>query len=437
MATDFHLKTPQKYKSIDERWDWILTYMVVEDKFVHEMLMCMEKRPSKHLPTMGITVEDSTRIVLYYNPDFVDKLTDPELRFVITHEIYHVALHHVTIRVPEHPEDRGLYNKAADLAINCLIPQGKFEYVNRHMPEAPELKGIMPKDFGFEDKFSMEQYIQLLRNKKDDGQDGSGNTYGSESGKGDGSEKPEEDDGDAQSSKPGDKKGKQKSNSFDVHDGWAESESLREIIRNKIEQLAKDERVWGSMPGDVKAIIMAAQRSKVSWAKYLRRYLGDLVTTQNERTMKRPNKRFGYPYCGTKRLHVDRKLVAIDTSGSIGDDDLAQFLVEINKLSEILPVDLIMFDHEIQTKIMPFERKRVSMKFEGRGGTCFEPVMELAAARHYQSLIMLTDGAAAAPEKPARVKDILWVITGTGKPPVDWGTVIHIEPKKALKSTNA
>ena len=145
--------------------------------------------------------------------------------------------------------------------------------------------------------------------------------------------------------------------------------------------------------------------------------------------MKRPNRRFGWPYPGTKRLHTDRKLVAIDTSGSIGDDELAQFLAEINKLAEIQPVDLILFDDGIQTGPVPFERKKTSYDFKGRGGTDFSEVFKLAEEHRYQSLIILTDGCAAAPEKPDFVKDILWVLTGSGNPPVEWGDRIHIVPK--------
>jgi len=387
---------PTKYKDIDDRWDWVVTFMVLEDKFVHEMLMMMEKRANKAVGTMGVTVQGAT-LILYYNPDFINKLTDPELRYVVTHEIYHVALHHCSIRLPESPEDRGIYNKAADMAINSLIPEDP----NRCMPTDPETKGIRPKDYGFEDKLSMEQYVLLLRDQ--DASGGKGKGQGQGEGKG-----------------------------FDNHDGWAESEVMKEIIRNKIEQCSRNERVWGNMAGDVKAIILAAQRSQVSWQKILRHYLGLLPSTKVEPTFKKPNRRYGYPYCGTKRSHIDRKLVGIDTSGSISDDDLSQFLAEVNRLAEIQPVDLQLFDHALQGKCLPFDKKRAQFNVTGRGGTDFEPIMKLAEERRYQSLIMLTDGCAGAPDRPNYVKDIIWVITGGGKPPVDWGTVVHITPKETV-----
>ena len=396
------LEAPGKYKDFEDRWKWILTFMVLEDKFVHEMLMMMEKSPSTAIPTMGVAVKDA-RIILEYNLEFINSMTDPELRYVVTHEIYHVALHHCTVRLPERKEDRKLYNMAADLAINSLIP----EDVNRHMPKSKDKEtkgknvGIKPADYGFKDRLSMEQYVLLLKEKGEDGEGYEG---------------------------------------MDSHDEWsdADAEVVKEIIRTKIDQISKNETVWGNVPGDIQAIIMAAQRATITWRKYLRQLLGHMISSRTEATFKRPNRRFGYPYCGTKRRHVDRKLVAIDTSGSIGDDDLAQFLAELNRLAEIQPVDLVLFDTTIQGKIVPYDRKRVSFDFKGRGGTAFAPVFELAEKNRYQSIIVLTDGCAEAPPQPAHVRDVLWVLTNAAnKPPVDWGKRVHIVPKGEAQPVSA
>jgi predicted metal-dependent peptidase len=389
---------PRTYRDFEDRWKWILTYMVLEDKFVHEILMMMEKSSTSAIPTMGVYVEDA-RIILKYNLEFTNSLTDPELRYVVTHEIYHVVLHHCTVRLPLRVEDRKLYNVAADLAINSLIPESP----SRHMPKMKDAEkkdvGVLPKHYGFPEKLSMEQYVLLLREKNIDCSGAGG---------------------------------------LDSHDGWsdADAEVVKQIIRNKIDEVSKKEAAWSSLPGDVQQIIKAAQTSTVRWWKYLRHYLGTLVTTKVESTFKKPNRRYGYPYCGTKRKHTDRKLLAIDTSGSIQDEDLSHFLAEVNKLCEVQPVDLVQFDHQIQGKVTPFDHKRTVFDFKGRGGTAFTPVFELAEKQRYQSLIILTDGCAEAPPRPTRVKDVLWVLTAPGyKPPVPWGTRVWIVPKGASQPT--
>lgn len=413
--------TDKQYVNFYQRWEWLITFMVVEDKFVHEILMMMDKRSNNSIKTMGVYVE-GTRIYLDYNEAFANSLSDAELRWVITHEIYHLILHHCPVRMPLNKNDHKLYNMAADLAINCLIPTD----ANRTIPVDKDGKVfvLLPKQYQFDDKLSMEQYVQLLRQKYDDKKKsgkGQGNGSGSGSGgQGDQGDDPDDDDGEY-----GDGEG----GGIDSHGGWKESEVVKEIVRGAINRIARDERVWGKMPGDLKAIIMAAQQTYVSWERYLKYHLGNMVSPTYISTMKRPNRRFGYPYTGKKRGYTDRKLVAIDTSGSIGEDELAQFLAEVNKLAEIQPVDLVLFDDGIQLGPMQFNRKHATLDFKGRGGTDFKAVFKLAEERHYQSVIMLTDGCAAAPEEPHGVRDVLWVLTGSLNPPVEWGERVRIIPK--------
>jgi len=438
-------KTQQNYASLEERWDWIVSFLVVQDMFVHEVLISMHKKSSKTITdTMAVQVRGS-RFYLYYNPEFVKQLSDPELRFVLTHEVYHLILHHCTKRAPNDTSRSKMWNIASDLAINSLIRDDN----DRHMPTQKERKGVRPSDpqFNFPEKLSMEQYLQLIDEKFGKSQGGKcpncgGTGKDPNSGKGKGQQQQpgngggsgdEEGDGKCPVCGGSGKVGELPSNGFDDHGKWEEDESgmADTMIRNLVDKLSKREKVWGTLPADIQAIIMAAQQAQVSWRKYLRFHLGNLLSTKNEPTFKRPNRRFGYPYCGTKRKHVDRKLVAVDTSGSIGDDDLAQFLCEVNRLAEIQPVDLVMFDATIQGRIIPFDRKKKHFKFDGRGGTDFQPVMDLAEKHRYSSLIILTDGYAPEPTKPNFVKDVLWVIID-GEPPCDWGERVKIIPKPAV-----
>ena len=417
------LTAPDKFKNVRERLDWHFGFFAMEDRFVHSFLMIMRKRESKRVKTMSVHIEGSS-IILEYNIEFVNSLKDPELRFVIKHEIYHIVFHHCTHRCSEDPTEQELDNIAADLAINCLIPQTSST-------QAPE--GVtMPTKFGFENKLSREQYLDLLREQRNQNKNkGNQNGDGEGDGEGDGSSGDENGDSNEESgsSAPGGY-GDGEGGSIDHHGSWNESSIADEIIRNKITQISRTANAWGNMPGDLQAMILAAQKSQVPWSKYLKHYIGQLITSQSEQTFKRPNRRFGYPYSGRKRMHSDKKLVAIDTSGSISDDDLRQFLAEINKLQEYHPVDLILFDTQIQYGPKEYARRNVSFDFKGRGGTYFKPVFDVAEQRRYTSVIVLTDGYADSPEKPACVKDVLWVITENGKKPVEWGKMVKIDPAK-------
>lgn len=423
-------KRHEDYSNTQERWNWLVSSILLDDMFVHEILMIMDKKQSSKIPTMGVCMKDS-RIELLYNLNFVKQLSDAEVRYVLKHETLHVALHHITSRLSEDPKERDLWNIAADLAINCLIPESST-------CKAPRLKdpktgeeivtAQLPSNYGFPDKLSMEQYVQLLREKQKQQQQKNG-------GQGQGQGESQEDgqgQGDGQSENQGQGGGSDEGKTpiLDDHSGWAESEIGDEQIRQKIEQMANNSQSWGTMSADVKEQILAAQRAKVPWTKILRHFLGNLVSNRYAPTFKRPNRRFGYPFSGTKRQYADRKLVSIDTSGSVGNAELSQFLTEVNKLAEINPVDLALFDADITQMPKPFDKKHASYEFSGRGGTDFAPICELASKRKYQSLIILTDGYAPAPEYPEGVKDVIWVITSDGKCPVDWGKQVQIDASK-------
>ena len=467
-------------KDIKEKFDWVVSFMVTADRFCFQILSMMDKVADSNIPTMGVR-PTAIGVELRFNPEFVRSLENEELRYVLAHEVMHVALQHITKRVPSEPEEAELFNIAADLAINSTL---KDEYStstghkgSRYAPRYKEdikdaagnivkkvgdRMGCFPEDdeFKFDPELSMENYVHLLRStqKEQEKQDkdcpvhgeGEGDNEGDSPGnggdnEGDSSGNSGGGEGDGEDDSSGNAKGSghshgdsgkkctckghgggQSTNSFDSHEGWEPNEVVSEQIRRQIEHIDKSNS-WGNMSGSMIEQIKAAQRSEVNWRKLLRHYLGQLVTSNILPTFKRPNKRFGYPYSGSKRGTTDRKLVAIDTSGSVGSAELAKFLTEINSLSQIQPVDLMLFDTELQyKKAIPFDKKKASFKFDGRGGTYFTPVFEYAKKHRYKSLILLTDGFAEAVEKPGRM-DVLWVLTPDGRKPVDWGREVKIK----------
>ena len=466
-------------QDIKEKFEWVVSFMTVKDKFCFQVLAMMDKVADSSIETMGVR-PTAIGVELRFNPEFVRSMTVEELRYVLTHEVFHVVFHHITKRAPKDPHEHNLFNIAADLAINSLI---KDDYPNgdRYAPRAKEdirhpktgkvlmaagdRMGCFPKtkEFPFEAELSQENYVHLLRDKmepqqdpncpvhgKQDGQgegqeQGEGEGEGQEQGEGQGSGQPGEGQGSGQpgegqgGSEPGEGQGghghggdKQCTckhhgpSSFDDHGGWEPNEIVDEKIRRKIELIEKSNG-WGHMPGDMIEKIKAAQRSEVPWRKLLKHYLGQLITSDRDPTFKKPNKRFGYPYCGNKRRSMDRKLVAIDTSGSVGSKELEKFLVEINGLAQVQPVDLMLFDTSLQyPKAIPFDKKHARFSFSGRGGTAFTPVFKYAAEHRYKSLIVLTDGYAEAVDKPKNM-DVIWVLTPDGKSPVDWGRVVKIK----------
>lgn len=365
-----------------KRIDWMVSYMVMTERFHFEILARMVRKPSCDIDTMAVG-PCGVQVMLYYNPDFVHTLEDNELRWVLIHEVAHVVLHHISHRQPTDPAERALYNIAADLAVNSLFREGQ-DY--RH-PRAPDGQAhdtwiLLPRHFGYEDQLSMEQYIGLLRQDLRDGKINSIDVY----------------DG---------------LHSVDSHRDWQESAGVAAQVREWVTQIQSGQS-WGNLGGAAISAVLAAQRSTVPWTRLLRYHYGQYDCKELHSTYKRPARRVGYPWCGKTRHSVGKTLVAIDTSGSIRDEDLGRFLAETNGLSATHPVDLVTWDTCVpMEKPIPWPRTRPRFSFAGRGGTHVQPVLDLASRLHYRQIVLLTDGEFPPPAIPAGL-GVLWVLVPGG-----------------------
>lgn len=379
------------------RLEWACGFMVVRYHFVYQMLAMMNKKVVPGYGTMGVAVQ-SGYFTLYYDPLFVLELSDEALTYVFYHEVLHIALHHCTTRPLGNKE---LANIAHDLAVNELIPvvPGSCE-----PPKRPDgrlmgcLVSEMKKEKEFKDikeKQTAEWYYDYLM-KKAKAAGGSG------AGKG--------------------KKGKQ-SGSFDEHGGWKEDEVGDEKVRVKIDEINKGD-MWGDVGGAERELILAAQQKRINWRNILRQFYGNQICLEREATRKRPNRRTGYMHPGERRLQLDRHLVAVDTSGSVDADLLAMFLGVINQMTDYVPIDLMQCDCGVTDTPRPFDRRRCQFEFKGRGGTSFDPIMEVVNERHYKSVVILTDGAASECVRPKA--QTVWVLPDGCNPPVEWGRRIHM-----------
>jgi predicted metal-dependent peptidase len=373
-----------------KRMEWLMGFMIVRYHFVYQILALMTKECVPKYDTMGVAVLSGGQFKLVYGPDFVNSLSDAHLTYVMYHEVLHLALHHCTHRKFDLHE---LGNIAHDLAVNELIP------INPGSCEPPmkdgKLMGIFVSELkkmkeysDIKEKQTAEWYYDYLRKKQKEQAAAGGN------GK--------------------DQSGKQ----FDNHGGWSENEVADEKIRAKIDEIAKS-NTWGNVGSVEKELILAAQTRRINWRNILRQFYGNMVWHERESTRKRPNRRTGLIHPGAKKIQLDRHLVVVDTSGSIDSDLLAQFLSIINQMTDFVPIDIMQCDCEVTEPPRPFDRRRKEFTFKGRGGTSFQPIMDMVDERHYKSVVILTDGEAAECSQPHA--KVVWVLPEGKKPPVEWG----------------
>lgn len=182
------------------------------------------------------------------------------------------------------------------------------------------------------------------------------------------------------------------------------------IILNEVAEQIKKSR--GTIPGEFASIlerINNIEPPKFDWKGYLRRFAGGSVKTYTKKTRRKYNKRYE-DNPGLKIKTKKHILVGLDTSGSVSDKELLEFMQEIHHIHKTgAEVTIVHADAAIQ-KIEKYNPKG-DYKIYGRGGTSFDPVVDYFNEnnRKYSCLVYLTDGEAPAPAKP-RGK-ILWALS--------------------------
>jgi len=194
----------------------------------------------------------------------------------------------------------------------------------------------------------------------------------------------------------------------DLADLWGENP----MIFYEINDIIKKTTNWGSLRGDFVEKLQASTHSSIDWRNVLNGFRLSVLTSEKKLTRMKPNRRTGFQNMGSTRNFTTRILIAVDTSGSIGSEELRYFYGVINSAFKygVETVDVIQFDTEIRSKCEKVTKKISSTLAIGRGGTSFQPPIDYAIDGGYEGLVILTDGDAPQPKVPvgAGLK-ILWV----------------------------
>lgn len=202
---------------------------------------------------------------------------------------------------------------------------------------------------------------------------------------------------------------------MDTHEGFEEDASLGEDVRRLVEN-AMSSKSWGDVPGDMQTAIKLAQISEISWRSLLRKEYGRFPSFDIEYSMRRPDKRRGYPFPGKVRnSFIQAAYVYSDTSASVDDESLGKFLSETSRLAQHMPVYFQCFDTQIEGS-PTLIKGRIKKPFlvNGRGGTCFQHVIDDAIEKKSKQIVIFSDGYAPEPDYKGFRGKILWVITKDG-----------------------
>ena len=337
-----------------------------------------------------------------YNPTLVDQTPDTVLKDQLKVEIIRILLGHPYARQPLGCKPMAMH-MASDMVIK---PAYHLTWLN--------MAG--PSDFGLPEGQHYEWYAMRLNDvgvHRDGDQASEGNSdTDKQQGEGDsGSSSTNKRDQGEQDSQGESSFGED--NSADYTALWEEDAFQSRLITDLIQSTTQ----WGSLPAGMIELIRKSTEGRIDYRNALRGFRASILSQKRRLTRMRPSRRFGFEQMGSRYDFITRILVAVDTSGSVGSEELGRYFNVITTFFKygIQQVDVLMFDWEIQGDVMRLDdakKRKQEFKVQGRGGTSFQaPVDYLVEHPEYDGMIIITDGYAPVPEIPPHCKaKLLWII---------------------------
>jgi predicted metal-dependent peptidase len=320
-----------------------------------------------------------------YGRKFIEELDDKELAFVVLHENLHKAFRHLFIWRKLWEENPRLANAACDYVINLMIVESDPNESVVAMPRKEgKVYGLLDPRFA---KMNAKQVFDIL--KKEQQQGGGG-------GQGDGQ-------GEGQGGADG---------GFDDHD-WEGAQGLsdedKQVLEKEVDQALRQgqiahQKVNGKGAGGMGRELGDLLEPQVDWREVMREFVKSICNAKDASSWRRVNRRFlsGDVYMPTLiGERVGRIAVGIDTSGSIGGQELNRFLSEVKSIAEdVHPefIDLVYWDSSVAAH-EEYDELSVpnivsSTKPVGGGGTDPRAMMAYLKEKNItpECIVMLTDG---------------------------------------------
>ena len=327
---------------------------------------------------------------LYYNPDYIGRLTGEEVQSVLCHEALHCALLHLHRR---HHRSRARWDAACDYAVNHLLtaeglmlPQGAL-YEPKFAGMAAE--EIYPCLDEMEDLRTQDLHLH--------------------------DDRPDAQDGEAA--------GRPRLSAM-------ERDALAATWQARTARALDAARQAGHLPKGLERHITPQLVPRLPWRQLLARHASALA--RDDYSYQRPSaRREGPAIYPSLRGHEISLVAALDTSGSISDAEIGEFASELNAIKGTLRarITLLACDQQLSPDspriFEAWEPLEPPATATGGGGTAFAPVFDWVARqdRSPDLLLYFTDACGRCPEMPPPYP-VLWLVKGNAEVP--WGERIQL-----------
>ena len=201
------------------------------------------------------------------------------------------------------------------------------------------------------------------------------------------------------------------------------------LVRAALQSKMADDKP-GTIPGEIQIFLDRLLNPKLPAKKILQKYLN--AYTKNDYTFKKPNRRF-LPDHYMPTLHSESLgdiAIAVDTSGSVTDEEFNQFVSEtagILRMMKPTKISFIQFDTEIKSvNEIRSINDLMNIQFTGRGGTVVTEVIDWVNKNKPQIILIFTDGRFRFRNETTK-NDVIWLIHNNIRFSSPFGKVIHYE----------
>ena len=357
---------------------------------------------------------------IYYNPNFLNSLSFDEQLFSLAHEICHIRSNHI---MRSKNKDFKLWNIATDAVINQLLIEDGLK--------------IPPKGINIPEaiNYSAEEYYEKLLEKQAQTSNENSQSQNQPSSK---------------SNQKNESENYNNPSNIDDHTMWTktlkqrnpnelekpnEQQLFSQNRKEKIENLKKlkEELLNQSLQAGKETNSVQFSLDNIGNNKPLidwRTLLKKSANIKLKWDTRKPDVEYKVLIPKLRRLAYPKTEILLDTSGSINETMLKNFLRECKYLLKNSEISVGCFD----TKFYGFqkinsEKDIENMNFYGRGGTDFDVAINAFSSKA-DNKIIFTDGYAEMPKNPSNV---IWVVFGNKKITPLKGTVIYINKNQLVE----
>jgi hypothetical protein len=357
---------------------------------------------------------DTEGRLFFYNSEFINRLSLKECEFLFGHEVLHVVYDHMGRRGDREPR---LWNIADDYCVNGDLIQYRIgEKINKVPVLYNSKYDGMSAEEVYDDLYKNADKIDIGELSKmllDEHMDGEGD---------------DDDEGEGDGKKEGNGRPRLTAE---------EKKAIRDEIKEATLAAAQAAGA-GNVPGNVQRMIGNLTAPQIGWRELLQQQIQS--TIKSDFTFARPSRRGWHMDAILPGMRPEETIdvcVAIDTSGSITDDDLRDFLSEVKGIMDAYQdyrIKVLTWDTDVYNpQDFTADNNTDISEYEpgGGGGTDPHCVWEWLKENDVQpkKLIMFTDYCffGWSPEQVQDYCDTVWIIKGNERAEPEFGIWAHYD----------